>query len=356
VALGAIGVVAVGVLVWWFVRDPHPPVAVGGRDYREVQGSRFRGGGDLIGDHELLEDAADAWRSARDGLASQVYAVWAGRTPQGRVVILQNRGAFQAVQFNGKDEAVGAASIQGDRLIVSPAGVLVAPGIASRWRAVTLDDESDDGLAGVANLDANDGLVPVEVNENLLAVLPESARGDEPVPVLLGARAGPVRAVAVDRRDWPRFRDALADGLFAPFAAVAVSAAVDEGAPVWTPGSHARILHIGEVPGDDIGIAASAVTGDRTVVSFASGRAVEPDVDVLGIARRGATALAARSLERSPAGPWLVVAGSPNIVSLVLGGDDVRNGNFALLEDSSLSASSVRGRLESGREVRPVGP
>ncbi len=334
-------VIVIGVLVWWFVRDPYPPVTQGSAD------PSFPGRGNLIGDQDLLEQAADGWRAEVDGLDSSMHAMWAGRTPQGRVVVLQNGSLYTAVQVDGEQTALGRGGLIGDRFVVTPAGVLVADGLSSRWIATRL---GDDGLADVARLESIDGLVQVDTDE-LLAFMPVRQPREGAVPVMVGARQRPAE---VDVGDWPRFRDALSDSLSAPFAAAAVDAAlgsVSRRAVV----QHARVLHTGVVPGDDIGAAASASPRETTLIAFASGRAGQPSVDLLGVVPRGRTALAARRLRRSPDGPWLVVAGSPNIESIVLG-SDTQNGNFALDAPSSVRPSEVRGRLASGREIAPVGP
>jgi hypothetical protein len=350
VALGAFVVAVVAGGAWLILRDTTPPVELGGRD----AAANFSARGDLIRDQALLDEAGDAWQESGDDLAAQSYALWAGRTPQGRVVVLQNRGAFAAVQFEGRAPALGKAHIAGDRMIVTQAGVLVADGLPSRWRYSSLNSRTTErGLAGVAELDSLDGLVQVRFDENALALAPIRQPSSGTVPALVGDR-GVERPVEVDRRDWPRFRDAMADGLLAPLAARAVAAAIGESPPENVPTQHVRLLHVGDVPGDELGVAASASPGDRTLVAFASGSGRKPESDLLGVAPRGATVLAARSLERSPRGPWVVVAGSPNITSLVLG-DEVRPGNFALLERSTLRPSRVRGRLASGREVPAAG-
>ncbi len=345
--VGAAGVVVAG-LVWWFLHDPNPPVERGGRDYHDVRGSNFPGRGELIRDQHLLEQAADAWRADDDNLAPEMYAVWAGRTEESQVVILQNRGSFEAVQVDGERTALGRAQMNGDRFVVSQAGILVARGLSSRWIASRL---GGDGLADVARLEAVDGLVSIAVDDALLAFMPVRQPADGAVPALIGGRQRPVE---VDPGDWPRFRDALADTLSAPLASAAVDAALGQisGSSIV---EHARVLHTGVVPGDDIGAAASASPADTTIIAFASGPPKRPIVDLLGVAPRGRTALAARRLRRDPESPWLVVAGSPNISSLQIDGS-TRKGNFALEAPSLARPSEVRGKLPSGREIRPVGP
>ena len=317
------------------------PVRAGGVD----SGARFPARGDLIEDQSLLDDAAGAWREVRH-LPEAVYALWAGATPQGRVVLLQSGDAFQAVQFadDGGDPAVGDATVVGDSFLVSEAGVLVAGGLSERWRAMT---RGDSDLAGVANLTSVDGLLPAGVGRAFLALVPTTVDERRSVPVLIGNR-GRLAATRVDPRDWPRFRDAVTDGLFAAFVAAAFGVAAGES----TQARQTRVLHIGEVPGDDIGAAVSTAVGERVLFGFASGSESAPDADLLGVAELGRPALTARTLERDDAGPWLVAAGSPEVDSISVRGSGVTRGNFALVERSRRDAADVSGRLESGRVIR----
>jgi len=341
-----LGAIVVAVLVggaWLIFRDTTPPVKAGA-------GPGFPGRGDLIDDQGLLDEAGDFWQESRDGLAAQTYALWAGRTPQGRVVVLRNRRACAVVQFEDDSPALGKAEMAGDRMIVTQAGVLVADGLPSRWRYSSLNDRT---LAGVADIDSLDGLLQVQFDDSALALAPVRQPRTGAVPALIGSR-GEARPIEVDRRDWPRFRDAVIDGEIAPLAASAVATAIGSSPPRGVRTQHVRLLHVGGVPGDDLGVVASASPGDRTLVAFASGGGSQPESDLLGVAPRGASLLVARSLKRSPGGPWLVVAGSPNVRTLLLG-DEVRSGNFALLERSSLGPSRVSGRLDSGREISAAG-
>ncbi len=345
--------------VFLLTRDTHPPVAIGGADVEDVAGGNFPGRGDLIDDEDLLERAADRWRESRDDLADPVRALWAGELPQGRTVILQSRGDFRAVQFSGRDEegALGSAKAVGDRFIVTPAGVLFAEGLPRRWTTVSLDFRtSQDGLAGTAVATAGEGLLAVEIDDSLLALIPVGTNGGT-VNAIAGDR-GALTAIQIDNADWPRFRDAMADGLFAPFASAAVAAVVGDLGIGLDVARHVRLLHVGDVPGGDIGVAASASARSRTLIGFGSGRAVEPLSELLGVASGRRPALAARSLTSTrdaEGGPWLVAAGDPDVRRIEIEGGSVHRGNFALVERSERTASDVRGRLADGSVVRAVG-
>jgi hypothetical protein len=248
--------------------------------------ARLPARGELIGDKDLVERAAGAWRR-QDDLEQTIRALWAGRVGDEREVVLMSGRRAVAVEFDLDNEDPRTYDSEfvpeGSPLVPAHGAVVARAGAPDRWTAVS--SEREPGVVSYSSeVRSVDGLLPFDDTEGFIALAPLGDGGGESVPVLVGiGRDGYPWPAVVPAADWPEVRREITQDVISKLAAAALGAAAaditnhTDGIPsVW-------LLPDVELPGDVVEYAASARTRAQTAISFATGDVNSPTVDVLGV-------------------------------------------------------------------------